>query len=91
MPLAVFGMGPRTLAVTEMAGSRRRLDKALAAAPEVQPISVAVFGGVVDPAQFRFPFSRMSASDARDWKAVASWSTLVAERLAAVRVPAAPS
>jgi len=82
--VAVFGMGPRTLDEHEVAGSRAQLDKALAAVPEVTPVSVAVFGGVVDPAQLRFPFNRMPASDVRDWDAIESWATEIAGALAGV-------
>jgi menaquinone-dependent protoporphyrinogen oxidase len=78
-PVAVFGMGPRTLAASDVADSRAQLDRALAAVPDVQPVSVATFGGVVDPAQLRFPFSRMPASDARDWDAIEGWAVFVAE------------
>ena len=80
-PVAVFGLGPRTLAPHEVADSRAQVDKALAAVPEVQPVSLAIFGGVVDPTQLRFPFNRMPASDARDWDAIEAWAELVAERL----------
>jgi menaquinone-dependent protoporphyrinogen oxidase len=79
-PVAVFGLGPRTLAPDEVAGSRAQVDKALTAVPEVQPVSVAIFGGVVDPTQLRFPFNRMPASDARDWDAIEAWAELIAER-----------
>jgi menaquinone-dependent protoporphyrinogen oxidase len=81
LPVAVFGIGPRTAAANEVADSRAQLDKALAAVPEVEPVSVAIFGGVVDPARLRFPFNRMPASDARDWDAIDAWAAHVAERL----------
>jgi len=89
-PVAVFGLGPRTLAASEVAGSRAQLDKALAAVPEVRPVAVAIFGGVVDPTELRFPFNRMPASDARDWDAIEAWAALVAERLAEATVPITP-
>jgi menaquinone-dependent protoporphyrinogen oxidase len=82
-PLAVFGMGPRTLADDELAESRAQLDKALSKTPDVTPISVAIFGGVVDPTQFRFPFSHMPASDARDWDAIEAWAVEIAGLFAA--------
>ena len=81
-PLAVFAMGPRTLDEADVASSRRQLDHALARWPELRPAHVAIFGGVVRPAELRFPFSRMPASDARDWDAVAAWAKEVAEALA---------
>jgi hypothetical protein len=46
--------------------------------PDVSPSAVAIFGGVVDPSKLRFPLSRMPASDARDWEAIASWAKDVA-------------
>lgn len=67
MPLAVFALGPRTLDPVEVADSRSQLLSSLAAVPTIRPFPVAVFGGVVDPAKLPFPFSRMQASDARDW------------------------
>jgi menaquinone-dependent protoporphyrinogen oxidase len=74
LPVFVFGMGPQTLEEKDVAGSRGQLDGALARVPEVEPVSVAIFGGVVDPAKLHFPFNRMSASDARDWDAIRSWA-----------------
>jgi menaquinone-dependent protoporphyrinogen oxidase len=74
LPLAVFAMGPKTLAASDVAASRKQLDHALEAYPELTPVAVAVFGGVIDPGKLRFPFTRMPASDARDWDAISSWS-----------------
>lgn len=79
-PLAVFAMGPKTLAAEEVAQSRAQLEKALGG---LESVSVAIFGGVVDPAKLRFPFSRMPASDARDWDAIRAWARDLAGRLAA--------
>jgi menaquinone-dependent protoporphyrinogen oxidase len=72
--VAVFAMGPGSLEPSAVAGSRAQLDRALAKVPEIEPISVAIFGGVVDPAKLRFPFNRMPASDARDWTAIEAWT-----------------
>lgn len=77
LPLAVFGMGPRTLDPDDVRGSRRQLDQALAGT-DAEPRLVTVFGGVLQPAKLRFPFNRMPASDARDWDAVAAWAGDVA-------------
>lgn len=74
IPLAVFAMGPKTMAEDDVAASRKQLDHALAAVPELTPVAVAIFGGVVDPSKLRFPFKRMPASDARDWDAIGAWS-----------------
>ncbi len=78
-------MGPRTLSEKELAGSRSQLDRALAAVPEVEPVAVAIFGGVLDPAKQRFPFSRMTASDARDWNEIRAWAREVAALQPALR------
>ena len=72
--VAVFAMGPRTNEPSDVAGSRAQLDRALAKTPEIEPVSVAIFGGVVDPDKLRFPFNRMPASDARDWPAIEAWA-----------------
>jgi menaquinone-dependent protoporphyrinogen oxidase len=84
-PLAVFAMGPRTLDDDELAGSRRQLEAALAKEPGVAPSASAVFGGVFDPAQHRFPLNRMPASDARDWAAIRAWSDEVASSFTQAR------
>jgi menaquinone-dependent protoporphyrinogen oxidase len=71
LPVAVFALGPLTLEAQDVAGSLGQLTKAVAkAAPDVDPYAVGIFGGVIDPKQLRFPFSRMRPSDARDWDAV---------------------
>ena len=79
--VAVFAMGPKSLEPSEVAGSRAQLDRALAKVPEVEPTSVAIFGGVIDPAKLRFPFNRMPASDARDWHAIEAWASEIAARI----------
>jgi menaquinone-dependent protoporphyrinogen oxidase len=78
LPLAVFAMGPHTLAADDVAASRAQLDHALASFPELRLATVAIFGGVVDPGKLRFPFNRMPATDARDWTAIRSWADAVA-------------
>lgn len=78
LQLAVFAMGPRTMEELDVEESRAQLDKALARFPNVGPEAIAVFGGVIDPHTLRFPFSRMPASDARDWDAIRAWATHVA-------------
>jgi menaquinone-dependent protoporphyrinogen IX oxidase len=65
----------------EAAGSRDQLDKALARFPWVEPTTIAIFGGVLDPAKLRFPFSRMPAFDARDWYAIEAWAEEIANDL----------
>jgi menaquinone-dependent protoporphyrinogen oxidase len=89
MPLAVFAMGPLTTAEKDVAGARRQLDRALSRTPEIEPIAVAIFGGVVHPEELRFPFSHMPESDARDREAIDAWAdefaSALAGRSAAVR------
>lgn len=74
LPVAVFALGPQTAAPEDLAESRAQLDKALQKVPEVELRSIAVFGGVIDPAKLRFPLNRMPASDARDWSAIEAWT-----------------
>jgi menaquinone-dependent protoporphyrinogen oxidase len=74
MPVAIFAMGPGTLDEKAVASSRAQLDRALRPYGDVAPITVAIFGGVVDPATLRFPFNRMPATDARDWEAIHEWA-----------------
>jgi menaquinone-dependent protoporphyrinogen oxidase len=83
-PVAVYAMGPMKLEVAQLQGSREQLDHALAKEPWLKPVSVAVFGGAIDPEKLRFPFNRMEASDARDWDAIRSW----ADELAGTFAPA---
>ena len=78
-PFAVFALGPKTASPHDLAESRAQLDRAL---KDVDPASVAVFGGAIDPAKLRFPFNRMPASDARDWTAIAAWADEVASLVA---------
>jgi menaquinone-dependent protoporphyrinogen oxidase len=80
-PPAVFALGPKTADPHGLAESRAQFDKALAKVPEVEPRSIAVFGGVVDPTRLRFPLNRMPASDARDWDAIDEWADDVATTL----------
>jgi menaquinone-dependent protoporphyrinogen oxidase len=79
LPVAVFGMGPRTMEQSAEEETRAQLDKALGKVPEVHPAAVAIFGGVVDPKRLRFPFNRMPASDARDWASIRAWAGSVGE------------
>ena len=81
LPLAVFGMGPKTLAEGDVAGSRAQLDRELAKVPELEPVSVAIFGGVVDPSKLHFPFSHLPQTDARDWNAIKAWSIELVNQL----------
>ncbi len=79
MQLAVFAIGPLTTSDEDVAGARKQLDHALEKTPELEPVAVAIFGGVVVPDKLHFPFSRMPASDARDWETIRAWADEVAE------------
>ena len=81
LPVAVFGMGPLTMSEHDVDGARKQLDRALAAVPEVEPVALTIFGGVVDPEKLRFPFNHMPASDARDWTAIKVWAEHLAIEL----------
>jgi menaquinone-dependent protoporphyrinogen oxidase len=83
LTVAAFAVGPRTLEEADVASSRSQLDRALAHAPEVEPVTTAIFGGVVDPEKLSFPFAKMPASDARDWDAIDRWADGVAAALTA--------
>ena len=78
--LAVFALGPKTMADVDVAASLTQLCGALAKTPELTPVLVEVFGGVVRPDRLHFPLSRMVASDARDWPAIDAWTREAARR-----------
>ena len=82
-PLAIFALGPKTAEEHDLAESRAELGRAL---KDVEPTTVVVFGGVIDPAKLRFPFSRIPASDARDWDAIAAWADEIATAVARTEV-----
>ena len=79
LPVAVFGMGPIEDTVEQFEGAREHLDRALAKQPWLTPVSIALFGGCLDPGGLRFPdnnpaIRNMSATDLRDWDAIRSWA-----------------
>jgi len=71
-PLAVFALGPLHDDPKAWSEARAQLDTALAR-HDVQPRTVELFGGRIDPSHLHFPFSRIAAGDARDWDAIAAW------------------
>jgi menaquinone-dependent protoporphyrinogen oxidase len=91
LPVAVFAMGPPTTESPQVEGSWKQLRHALSGVPRVQPISTAIFGGVVDPSGLHFPFNHMPASDARNWESIDSWSRELAAGFAQPTVAAAPA
>jgi menaquinone-dependent protoporphyrinogen oxidase len=74
LQVAVFAMGPLTREEKDVASARTQLDRALRPYRDVTPVSVAIFGGVVDPSKLRFPFNHMPETDARDWDAIREWA-----------------
>ncbi|MBV8394856.1 MAG: flavodoxin domain-containing protein [Actinobacteria bacterium] len=84
---AVFALGPRTLEREDVANSRKQVDHELEKMPELSPLSVAVFGGVLDPEQHHFPFNHMPKTDARDWNAIESWADAISSEISAPHVP----
>jgi menaquinone-dependent protoporphyrinogen oxidase len=77
-PVFVYGMGPLEMVEEQIAGSREQLEHALSKVPEVKPIAVEIFGGVVKPEELHSPFNRMPAGDARDLEAIRAWARDVA-------------
>ncbi len=84
-PVFVFGMGPMNLEPDSMASARKQVDHALEKVPEVEPVSVAIFGGVVHRDDLHFPFDHMPETDARDETAIRAWAGDIASVLQARR------
>jgi menaquinone-dependent protoporphyrinogen oxidase len=84
LPVAVFGMGPKTMEAKDEADARKQVEMNLKKVPELHPVSVAIFGGVIDPSKLHFPLNKMPASDARDWEAIRSWAESLPEKLGQV-------
>jgi len=77
VPVAVFGMGPRTGSPEGWLRSRSQLDRALSKRSWLIPMATVVFGGV-DPPKHQNP-----RRDLRDWEAIRAWAI----SLAALRPP----
>jgi len=69
VPIAIFGMGPRSGDDEAWQHSRRQLDGALAKRGWLAPVAVAVFGGVDPPKGHR-----AERRDLRDWEAIRAWA-----------------
>jgi menaquinone-dependent protoporphyrinogen oxidase len=86
MPVAVFALGPINNVEKEFTDARGMLGKALEKFPWLKPVEIALFGGKLDPAHFRFPYNlipamnKMPASDIRDWDAIHAWASGLVEK-----------
>lgn len=86
LPVAIFAMGPINDVDEEFAGARRHLDKALVRHAWLAPVSIAIFGGRLEPSSLRFPHNnpamrKMPASDIRDWAAIDQWADELARKM----------
>ncbi len=72
LPVAVFGMGPRSDTEEAWQRSRSQLDKALAKRGWLNPVTVTVFGGVDPPGS-----SKHTHRDLRNWDTIAAWAAQV--------------
>jgi menaquinone-dependent protoporphyrinogen oxidase len=70
VPFAVFAMGPLSSEPAEKEKVQPHLQRTLGRYPELEPLQVAIFGGVIDPGKLSFPFSHMPAGDHRDWNEI---------------------
>jgi menaquinone-dependent protoporphyrinogen oxidase len=84
-PFAVFALGSRTLEREDVGGSRKQLEHELAKMPDLEPVSAAVFGAVVDPEQHHFPLNH---APKRDWNAIRTWAQAIASELSVPRTRA---
>ena len=69
VPVAVFGMGPRSDTKDAWQRSRAQLDRALARRAWLDPIAVTVFGGVDPPGRSKHP-----RRDLRNWETIQAWA-----------------
>jgi len=83
MPVAVFLLG-----LQPEDKRRRRLERMLAKPPAIRPLSVGLFGAVVDGSKLRFrhktpPIRKLlpEGVDTRDWKAIEEWARALPGRL----------
>lgn len=74
LPFAVFALGPGKNTPKDFAASRHQLEHALAKTPELEPRTIAVFGGVIDPERLGFPLNHMRKIDLRDWNEIRGWA-----------------
>lgn len=86
LPSAAFALGPVHDVEKEWEGVRGQLDNTLRNFPRFKPVATEVFGGRFDPALLGFPwnllpgFKKIPASDIRNWPAIRSWASGLAEK-----------
>ena len=84
VPVAVFGMGPRSPEQEAWQRSRSQLDRALAKRSWLTPVAKIVFGGA-DPPKRR----QATRRDLRDWAAIEKWAREISAIAASRPAPAA--
>ncbi len=93
LPLAIFAGGPIGAGdEKEWQDVRGQLDRELAKFPWLKPVAVQIVGGRFDPTKLHLPYSlipalrQMPARDLRDWTAIRSWASHLAEEFQPVVV-----
>ncbi len=82
-PFAVFALGPLSNEPAEKDNVRPQLERVLERYPELEPVAMAIFGGVIDREKLSFPFNRMPAGDHRDWDEIRDYALSLPLRVAA--------
>jgi menaquinone-dependent protoporphyrinogen oxidase len=82
VPVAVFGMGPRSGDEEGWRQSRDQLNNALAKHGWLTPAAIAVFGGVDPPKRYV-----TNRRDLRDWNAIRDWAYTIAAITSGRRSP----
>jgi len=78
LPVAIFALGPLDATEKQWQDARTQLNQALAKESWLSPVSIEMFGGVINPAKLHFPFNHMPAGDARNWTVIRSFAESVA-------------
>jgi menaquinone-dependent protoporphyrinogen oxidase len=90
--LAIFALGPMNRDEKEMKECREQLDKELEKFPWLTPLEIELFVGRYAPEKLPFPMSLvtkmpatplkdLAPSDNRDWDAINSWASRLAQKL----------
>jgi menaquinone-dependent protoporphyrinogen IX oxidase len=81
-----FSRLPHFMMLKRNGGVRSQLEKALVKFPWLKPVDIEIFGGKFDPALLRFPWNLLPAlrmmppSDIRDWTAIRTWASNLADK-----------